>query len=209
MRRQRPSKKRIVLGVTGIFGSGKTTVCGILNSFGADVINADGLVHQFLGRGKNPYKKIVASFGPGILGPGRAIDRKRLGRIVFEDKGSRITLNRILHPLVIREIKKRIKAARKRVIVLDAPLLLEAGLRKMVDKLVVVKISRAEQVKRLKKRGVSSLKDILKRTKIQIPQSRKVGLADFVIDNSGLLRETRRQVREVWKETVRSLAVNK
>ena len=195
MQKQRDRKKKIILGLTGSFGSGKSTVAGIFRSHGARLIDADCLAHRCLEAGSPAYKKIIKIFGTA--------DREKLGKIVFSDKKLLKKLNAIIHPQVIREINLMLKKYKSGIIVLDAPLLLEAGLKKMVDKVIVVKIKRAPQLKRLRsKLGLTNL-EILKRLNLQMPQERKSRLADFLIDNSGTIGRTIKQVQELrrklWK----------
>jgi len=209
MQKRNPCKKKIVLGVTGIFGSGKTTVSRIFKSLGADLIDADSLAHSCIRRVTLAYRRIILTFGEGILDKDKEIDRKKLAKIVFPSKKLLLRLNRILHPLIIRIIKKKIKSSASRVIVLDAPLLLEAGLKKIVDKILVVKITRDKQLQRIKKKDSLSSRDILRRMRFQIPQSQKIRFADFVIDNSGFIKQTKRQVKKVWGKINLSLAAKK
>ncbi|KPK97692.1 MAG: hypothetical protein AMJ95_07825 [Omnitrophica WOR_2 bacterium SM23_72] len=206
MPRQNHCKKRIILGVTGIFGSGKTTVSRYFKSFGADVIGADRIAHRCLSQDAWVRKKIIRAFGKKILDAHGMIIRRKLAEIVFRNKSSLQRLNRILHPVIIRIIKLKLGLSRSRVVVLDAPLLLEAGLKGITDKLVVVTIPKAKQLERLAKRGTLKPEEVLMRTRSQIPQSQKVQLADFIIDNSGSLKKTKRQVKNVWKRLNLSLA---
>lgn len=196
-------QKQIILGLTGSFGSGKTTVARIFKSFGAQIIDADKLAHGCIAPGSPAYEKIIHAFGNGILDKDGRIDRKKLSDIVFNDINLLIKLNSIIHPQVIRIIKAKINSSKSKVIVLDAPLLLEAGLKGLVDKLLVVKITRARQLKRIQNKTSLSKQDILKRIKSQIPLPQKVRLADFVIDNSATLSETMKQVEQIrrllWK----------
>ena len=199
MQKRRPNKKRLILGVTGGFGSGKTTVARTFKSFGAQVIDADKLAHACLVPGTRTYKKIVGSFGIGILKKNRTIDRGKLAAAVFNNKTLLSNLNNIIHPQVIRVLKVKIKHSRSRFIVLDVPLLIESGLNRQVDKLIVVKTAKVKQFERIKNRDSLNTKDILKRIGYQMPLKVKAKLADFIIDNSGTVRETERQVKEIWK----------
>ena len=167
MPRQKP-KNKIIIGLTGSFGSGKSTVAKIFSSYGARIIDADKIAHAFLRRGSKVYKKIISNFGAGVLGKNKEIDRRRLSAVVFNDKKSLGRLNAIIHPGVIRVIKAKINSLKKGVIILDAPLLLEAGLRNAVDKLIVVKINKDKQLSRLVKKTSLAKADILKRIKSQI-----------------------------------------
>lgn len=190
---------RIVLGITGSFGSGKSTVAALFRSLGAKVIDADKLAHALISPGKPAYKKIIRVFGKGVLKKNKAINRNLLAEIVFGNKELLSELNRIVHPQVIRLIKGRIKASQKKVVILDAPLLIEAGLTSQVDKLIVVKARKEAQVKRVKAKSVLSKPDILKRIKAQIPLSDKVRRADFVIDNNGTKENTKKEVLRIWR----------
>ena len=203
MQRQNPRKKKIVLGLTGSFGTGKSSVASIFRSAGAEVIDADRIAHECLESATPSYKKIVRIFGKNILLKDGKINRPELGRMVFNNKNLLKKLNSIVHPFVVSEIKKQIKLSKEGLIVLDAPLLIEAGLKGVVDKLIVVKATQEEQIQRLLERSSLSKFEILKRIKAQIPLREKARLADFVIDNSGSISETKKQVerirRKLWK----------
>ena len=202
MPRQKQNKK-IIIGLTGSFGSGKSTVAGILAAYGAKIIDADKIAASCLIPGSGIYKKVISAFGDKVISKGKAIDRPALARIVFSDQQLLRKLNSIVHPEVIRMIKAKMNSKKKGVLVLDAPLLLEAGLKNAVDKLIVVTINRDTQVKRLLKKTSLKKAAILKRIKSQIPLRAKARLADFIIDNSGSLQSTRKQVaqirRKLWK----------
>ena len=204
MKRQSQNKRRLLLGLTGSFGSGKSTVAGIFRSFGARVIDADKIARAYLKPGTTVYRRLIAGFGKGIIKDDGAIDRKRLGEIVFADKRALRKLNKITHPWVIREIKRQLKGQKTGVIVLDTPLFIEAGLRKMADKLLVVRASRENQIKRAVKKTGLSRAQALRRIKSQIPISLKVRMADFVIDNDLTLKNTRNQVRRIRRQLWRN-----
>lgn len=207
------SGKKIILGVTGGLASGKSTVAAIFKSFGAQVIDADLIAHRLIRQGMPAYGRIVRAFGRGILKRDGAIDRTKLGRKAFATPRMLSRLNRIVHPGVIRAMKQKICVSSKKMIVLDVPLLIEAGIGGIVDKVIVVKADRKKQVERaLKKYRVSreglpaARRDILKRMDSQLSLSYKVRFADFIIDNNGTVRETRKKVwqirRELWKDSM-------
>jgi dephospho-CoA kinase len=199
MGKPRKSNKRLILGVTGSFGSGKTSVARALSFYGAQVIDADKLAHSCIAPQGKAYKKIIDLFGKGILKHDLTIDRRKLANIVFGDIKLLRQLNGIIHPEVIRTINETIKHSRAKFIVLDVPLLIESGFHKRVDKLIVVTISQAQQIKRIRNKTGLSREEILKIIKCQIPLRAKVRLADFVIDNNGTIGETKKQVRWLWK----------
>lgn len=197
-------KKKIILGITGGFGSGKSTVAGMFKSGNTKIIDADSLAHGLMRPGSRVYKKIISAFGRGILGKKKAIDRRRLGKIVFLNKEKLGKLNRIVHPQVIRLLKKQIKDSGRKIIILDVPLLIEAGLKDLANKIIVVKAAREKQVQRLIKKTSLGREDILRRINAQHPLSRKLRIADFIIDNSGTIKQTEKQVeslkrRLLWK----------
>ncbi len=200
----RTGKRFEVIGITGSFGTGKSTVAGIFAGFGAKVIDADKLTHQTMEAGKGAYKRIVSLFGEEILKDDGTIDRRRLGNLVFSDRNALDKLCRLIHPQVKLGIKGEINRIKKEnpcaIVVLDAPLLIEAGLLKDVDRLIVVKASRKEQFKRCISRNGMTGKDIARRISSQMTLSSKVKLADYVIDNNGSLRETKRQAEKIWLE---------
>lgn len=197
------NKKKLIIGLTGGFGAGKSTVAGIFKSLGADVIDADKIAHELMRPKQSVCQKITSVFGKKIL-KGGAIDRFRLGEIVFSDSRLLKKLNSIIHPQIIRIIRKKIKQSHFRLIVLDAPLLVESGLNKIADALIVVKASRNRQIERIQKRAFLSRQDVLRRIKCQIPLRMKLSLADFIIDNNGPIKETKRQVGEIWRKIWKS-----
>jgi dephospho-CoA kinase len=196
-------KKRVVLGLTGSIGCGKSTVARIFKSFGARIIDADKIAHGLMRPKKAVYKKIVSIFGKKILKPDGYIDRSKLGNIVFNNMVALSQLNGIAHPEIIRAISVKIKSFSKGIIVLDAPLLIETGLINCADKVVVVKVNLKTQLERLESKFKLNGKDILKRIRSQIPLREKIKLGDFIIDNNGSIGETKKQVakirRKVWK----------
>lgn len=187
----------MVIGVTGNFGTGKTTVAKMFARLGARVIDADKIAHEVIKPNSSIYKRIVGCFGKRILS-GNYINRKRLADIVFLNKKNSQILNSIMHPEILRIIKGRIReSSDSEVIVIDAALLIESGLLPWIDKLVVVKSKSRIQIKRLRGRDMN-IKEINRRLDFQLSQGKKIGYADFVIDNSGKKNQTKKQVKEIW-----------
>jgi dephospho-CoA kinase len=189
----------MVIGITGSFGSGKTTVARMFAALGARVIDADRIAHQLLRPGTGIYRRIIRSFGQGVLARDGTIERRKLARIVFAKAKLLRKLNRMVHPAVIASIRKIIAKSKKTIFVLDAPLLIEAGLKKEVDILIVVKSARKEQIERLLKKGICNKAQVLKRIKSQMALSKKMRLADFIIDNNGSIDTTRMQVKRIYR----------
>lgn len=201
MRKQ--GKVKFVLGVTGSFASGKSTVAKLFCAKDSQLIDTDKIAHACLDSDKAVKEKVIAAFGRKITRPGGRIRRRALGKIVFSDKAALEKLNRIMHPVLKRLISGRIKASKKKIIILDAALIVEAGLKGWLDKLVVVKAGRNQQALRGGKKFSLSQKDALARIKSQSSIREKSRLADFIIDNSGTLQQTKKQVAEIrrklWK----------
>lgn len=190
-----------VIGLTGSFGTGKTFIASIFRSLGARIIDADRIAHEVIRERTDAYRRIIRHFGKDILDKNGDIDRSKLSGIVFNDKDELDNLNKIIHPKVIKEIKKKVKKTRHdKIIIIDAPLLIEAGLAGFVDKLVVVKSSRAKQIDRCIKKFGLKKEEVMKRIKSQIPLEKKIKMADFVIDNDGTRSETRKKALKIWRE---------
>lgn len=190
----------MVIGITGSFGSGKTTVAKMFKTFGAYIIDADRVCHSLMTPSKKAYKRILRHFGDSILRRNKAIDRHKLAEIVFKDKSKLKLLNALVHPEAISQIERIIRTEKKRkIIVIDAALLVESGFYKKIDVLVVVRISRRKQVKRLIQVKGMSKKDILNITRQQTTLRKKLEHSDFIIDNSGTKEETLFQVEKIWK----------
>lgn len=197
-----------IVGLTGGIGSGKSTVAKRFAALGATVIDADAIVHELQAAGQPLLEKITDAFGAGILATDGSLDREALGAIVFRDPEQRQRLNRIVHPAVGAEFARRLKAARESgvpLIVLDIPLLFEArksgtgGASAMdFDAIVLVWVPRETQIERQLAREDYDRAEAERRIAAQLPLDKKRALADHVIDNSGTVEETERQVRELY-----------
>ena len=185
---------QFVLGITGNIGCGKSTVAKMFRTKDALIINADKLAHRLYSVGSNAYQCLKKIFGPQILKSNKTIDRKKLAQSIFTKKENLNKLNKIIHPQLIKEIKEVIKNSKKKIIILDAALIIEAGLKNIVDKLIVVTASKEQQILRSQKRLGFSKEMIVRIMKSQISQSIKSRFADFIIDNSGSIEKTRKQV---------------
>lgn len=188
----------MIIGITGSFGTGKTTVSNLFEKYGYSVINVDELYRDIYEKNWLLRERLGKAFGTA--------DREELKKIVFSDKNKLKKLNKITHPIIINEIKLIIKEINKKTknkknIVIDAPLLIEANAVGLVDKLIVVICHKEEQIKRLLKKGKYTKKEIDNIIKSQMPLEEKLKYADYIIDNSYSLANTKKQV----KESIRSL----
>jgi len=192
------------VGLTGGLASGKSTVAGFFRELGAYHIDADRLAHELIGPGGSAEREVIARFGGGIVGTDGGIDRKALAAIVFADAQALADLNAIVHPKVRIEIAERIAgheagAAPADIALVDAALLVESGIHRDLDALIVVACPEATQVARAVARGGLSEADARARIAAQAPLDRKLAVADFVIDNGASLDDTKRQVSRVWE----------
>ncbi len=189
----------MILGITGNFGVGKTTVAKMFSrSRGVKIIDADRIAHEVIKPGNPAYNKVINAFGRGIL-VGPYISRKRLAKIVFGNKAKLKKLNRITHPVIVKIIKKHIKNTRaQEILFIEAALLAKSELLRYIDKLVVVKSKSSVQIHRLKQKGLK-VEQISQRLKAQSCQHKKNKIADFVIDNNGNKAQTQKQVKEVLR----------
>ena len=177
----------MIIGVTGSIGSGKTAVAKLFSSHWYNRIDADEIGHQIMKKNSVAYKKIIKIFDKEILDKDKNIDREKIGNIVFDDDNQLKKLNSIMHPIIINEIKNKIKKIKvkcgdKTKIVIDAPLLLETEMKNFVDKIIVVKAGKKTTLKRLSKKF--SKEKIEKILNAQMPLNKKLKYADFVIDNN-------------------------
>ena len=181
----------MIYGITGIFGSGKSTVAKLFKSY--RIINADKIGHNLLDK-KQIKDKIIKKFSISILTKNK-IDRKKLKNIVFYNHKELIKLNKIIHPYLIKEIKDQIKKQKKAVV--DAALLIELKLHKYVDKVIVVKINKEKAIKRVLNKKKYNKKEINNIFKSQLSQKEKLKYADIVVDNSKSLANTKKQIGKI------------
>ena len=190
----------MVIGITGSFGSGKTEVAKMFASLGARVINADQVCHLLIRPRTSVYKKIIRHFGKEMLTRDKSIDRKKLGEIVFKEKSKLDLLNKLIHPRAIKEIQRIIRREKRSgVIIVDAPLLVETKFYKRLDRLIVVKMRKDKQVRRIIRAKGMAKGETLDIIEKQSPLKKKLALADFIIDNNGSKKATLTQVRKIWK----------
>ncbi|HDI60485.1 MAG TPA: dephospho-CoA kinase [Desulfobacteraceae bacterium] len=192
-----------LVGLTGGIASGKSTVSRLLAEAGARIIDADVLARQAVEPGQPAFAAVVEHFGSGVLKSDGTIDRDQLAAEVFADPGQKARLERIIHPAVAHAMAARLAeieaTAPESTVVLDVPLLFEAGMDAGLDLVVVVDAPEAVQLERLMKRSGLSRADALARIRSQMPMAEKRRRADVVIDNSGSLASTRSQVLALWR----------
>jgi dephospho-CoA kinase len=208
------------VGLTGGIASGKSVVGEMFVAHGAHLIQADTIAHELMQPGEAVYREVVQHFGEGILNPDGSVNRARLAEAAFgasgENKLSRIQeLNQIVHPAVIRRQEEWMadvgRSDPRTIAMVEAALILEAGATKRFDRLVVVTCRPEQRIQRWGARvGVdeeAARREVERRMAAQLPDEEKIKIADYVIDNSGSLDRTRKQVGEVYRELKREAEV--
>jgi len=190
--------KKLIIGITGILASGKTTVANMLVEKGAVKIDADVEGHRILDENEGIKQSIVDLWGEDVLIAGK-VNRDVLRKKVFTEGRDLEKLNKLMHPAILASIRKKIDKIEGEVIVIDAPLLIEAGLHEDVDIVVVVSVPKETAIGRVMQKGLSreEAENILLR---QLPLSEKEKAADYVIDNNDNIQVTNEGVEKLWKE---------
>lgn len=211
------------VGLTGGIASGKSTVGEMFVGLGASLIQADEIAHQLMQPGQQVYEMVVQHFGSEILDPDGRVNRRRLAEVAFgsqiagHEKPPRIQeLNQIVHPAVIRRQEEWMEEAGRRdprsIAIVEAALLLEAGVAKSFDRMVVVTCRPEQRIQRWAQRlhvdDESARQEVTRRMAAQFSDEEKITAADYVIDNSGSLDETRQRVRAVYRELQEQAARN-
>lgn len=202
----------MIIGLTGGIACGKSTVSRMLAARGAHIIDADKIAREVVLPGKPALQQIVETFGSQCLHEDGTLNRKYLGSIVFHDEAARKKLEAITHPAIRQEMMRQIayweEADPQGLTVADIPLLYESGWDKRYafSDIVVVYAPRSVQLERLRKRDGLSEEEAVARLNAQMPIEQKRKLADVVIDNSGSLEETERQVEQFVRSKREGLA---
>lgn len=192
-----------IIGLTGGIASGKSTVSKMLKDLGAIIIDADEIAREVTQKGKAAYMDIINYFGKEILLESGDINRKKLANIVFGDTSALKKLNDITHSRIFKIIEDKINFYKKNqvngVIILDVALLIETDLKHMVDEIWLITIDKDIQKSRLIKRNNLSMDEVNKRISAQMPLEEKIQYADYLIDNSGDIKDLKVQVEKLWE----------
>jgi dephospho-CoA kinase len=192
----------LLIGITGGIACGKTEVAKVFQEKGATVLSGDQIGREVVEKGGAVLKELVRAFGEDILRSDGSLDRRRLGRIAFATEESSQKLNRIVHPYLLKELRRRIqdleKEAPEAVVVIDAALVVEWGLEKEMDHLIFVKSKEENKIRRLQKEKAYTEKEALDRIRSQLPEKVKEGEADIIIRNDGGLAELREAAEGAW-----------
>ena len=203
------------IGLTGGIASGKSLVSQIFTELGANSIDADEIAHELMRPGETVYDQVAQRFGIEVLNPDKTVNRARLAELAFDKRRPRIyELNSIVHPGVIQKYEQWMESFRSRepdaIVMLEAALLLEAGLRRRFDRIIVVTCKPQQRIERWANRHKldpeAAREEVTRRMMAQAPEEAKIQAADYVIDNSGSVEDTRKQVQAIY-ETLRTQAV--
>jgi dephospho-CoA kinase len=199
------------VGLTGGIAVGKSAVGEMFTALGAQVVQADEIAHQLMEPGEAVYLEVVDHFGPGILNPDGSVNRGRLAELAFGavGKASRVQeLNQIVHPGVIRRQEEWMADVGWRdphaIAVVEAALILEAGMENGFDRLIVVTCHPQQRVERWARRlnvdQETARREVARRMAAQLSDEEKIKAADYVVDNSGSLDETEQQVKKIYAQ---------
>ncbi len=199
----------MIIGITGGIASGKTEVAKVFQKKGAKVISGDEIGKEVVEKNQVVLRKLVNTFGKGILNTKGRLNRRKLGEVAFSNEKNKEKLNEIVHPELLRELKLRIKKFRKarksrnrkQLLVIDAALIVEWKLYTELDKLILVTSTRKKRLERLRYLGLSK-KIALDRIKRQVTDSRRRRYADFVISNNGSLKQLKDKTQALWHKLV-------
>lgn len=183
---RRKLTRPVIIGLTGGPGVGKTEVTKILTKRGVKVISADAIGHRLLEDDRRIWRKLIALFGYDVLTKDGIFDRQKIGMIVFNDFEKLAEFNEIIHPLLLKQLRREIlnlkHKGRDRIIVVDAALIFEWGIAHWFDLILVVNVPRKERIERICRTGLSR-HQAQRRMASQLPHKDKVALADYVINN--------------------------
>lgn len=191
-----------IIGLTGGIGSGKSTVSRFLAELGVKTIDTDKTGHETFKPGTDAWHEVVEAFGQQVLAPGGEIDRKKLGDLVFADASSLARLNQIMHPRIGNVVKARLEEYRRQgveVVVIEAPLLAEAGWTSEVDEVWVTVAPEATILRRLEERAGLPEAESLARIRSQLPTEERLKHADVIINTDCTLGELKERVRGLWQ----------
>ncbi len=193
----------MIIGLTGPIGSGKSTVATMLAKRGAIIVDADRIGREVVANNRSVQRKLVATFGPDILSNSGEIDRESLARVAFRTETNRTCLNTIVHPPLLRELGRQVKKSNRRrsVVVIDAALLIEWGLNRKADLVIVVGAPQRLRLERLTARG---LRPSDARRRMQRQPSPKVfhDAADVLLGNTGSKSDLRKAVSFLWDQLI-------
>lgn len=188
----------LILGLTGNIGCGKSSLSSIFKEYDIDIIDAD-IISREIFRDRELLDLIFMNFGEGIKNIDGTLNRRALGNIVFNDDEKLIMLNKLTHPRIRENIVSKIndlRANNKKIVVIDGALLIECNYLDMINKLLVVTCDENIQIERIETRDNCTKEEALKRINSQMSQNEKIKYANYIIDNSGSIKELKEKANK-------------
>lgn len=188
------NKGKLLVGITGGIGSGKTLICKMLSKKGFKVYNADLIAKSLYNKDKNLVRQLVRAFGKDILNYKKKLNLHKLKEIIFANKKNYATVNKLVHPVVIKYLTTEIKKSKYELVLIESAVLFESGFYKAFDYIVSIYADKKTRINRLILRDESSRNEINHLMKFQLPEKTKLQLSDFVILNNKSHEELKKQV---------------
>ena len=187
--------KKLLIGITGGIGSGKTMASGYFEKLGYTVIHADKIAKDLYRKNKRLLKSLVREFGNGILDESGNLSRSETRKIIFSNKANIKRVNSVVHPFVFKEMDRLIKSARGRIVFVEAAIMFETGSYKRLDYVILIYSNKINRIKRVKKRDGGTGAEIEKIISLQMPEKDKIKLADFIIKNNSTPAELYKKIK--------------
>lgn len=191
-------KKKLLIGVTGGIGSGKSLACKYFKQLGCRVFYADDIAKELYVRNSKLRQALVKKFGKKITDGKGKLDFFEFRKVVFSSTANQERVNKIVHPFVVSEILRRAKNSKSKLIVIEAALIFESGFNKYLDYTIVVFSTVKNRIKRIRKRSGLSVRDIRSIMKLQMLEREKIKKADFVLKNNSAPAQLREKVKFIY-----------
>jgi dephospho-CoA kinase len=189
---------RLLVGVTGGIGSGKSLACKYFAQLGCKIFYADDIAKELYITNPKLKKALAGRFGKKIIDKNGNMNFFEFRKVVFSSTANQERVNKIVHPFVISEIIKRAKSSNSKLVVIEAALIFESGFDKYLDYTIVVFSSVKNRVERIRKRNMLSVRDIRLIMKLQMPEKEKIKKADFVLKNDSTTSQLRKKVKFIY-----------
>lgn len=190
----------IKIGLTGNIASGKSTVAQVWRKMGAQVIDVDELAHSLYRPKTQVWHQVIRAFGKGIMKNDNTVNRAVLREIVFPDKKKMKKLTRIMYPAIVKELETQLAAAKSKVVVADMAVLFEAKAENLFDKIVVVRVSQYNQLKRLTEERDLTREQALDRINSMTFHGEKISACDYMLDGDQPLEEFKSAAQELFRK---------